>query len=182
MKTNTNQSKCGVDMQWLFVDVTEKGLMKFLPVFKFARTCRVVQKPHPFISYIKTPHISAIGTCYFSISRKWSRLMDSDHAYIVLPYAIIRYSTDISAYSLINHILLLYSCQIENEGSPDVLFPVRILHFWKQFIVRKVISQMSKEVSCLRMRKMSESLTSWSAICGSIYKWWCCRRGNWKRK
>lgn len=69
--------------------------------------------------------------------------MDSGHAYVVFPYAIIRCSTDITVYSLITHILLLYSCQTENERSPDILFPVRILQFLKAIYREKSLSQMS---------------------------------------
>lgn len=147
MRTSTNQNNCEIDMQWLILfrcdreRDRERGVNDIFPVLKICKNmpCLALTTPVCFI-HKKKHHISVPQrTCCLSISRKWSILMDSGHAYVVLPYAIIRYSTDISAYSLITHILLLYSCQIENERSPDILFPVRILHFWKQFIVRKSI-------------------------------------------
>lgn len=145
MRTSTNQNKCELDMQWLILfrcdrETEREGVNYCFPVLKICKNmpCWALTTPVCFIHKKNTTY-QCLRTCCLSISRKWSILMDSGHAYVVLPYAIIRYSTDISAYSLITHILLLYSCQIENERSPDILFPVRILHFWKQFIVRKSI-------------------------------------------
>lgn len=48
--------------------------------------------------------------------------MDSGHAYVVLPYAIIRYSTDISAYSLITHICYSIHARLRMKEAPTYYF------------------------------------------------------------